>query len=91
MTSGSESIVATKSRSASDIFPGDEERGVVRLGGRTITFASPEQRGALGIQMLPGGNGTFPDLSIRDNLEYGGLVVRDGTTLASGELGPGAP
>ena len=44
------------------------ERGVVRLNGRTITFTSPEQRAGLGIQMLPGGNGVFRSLSVRDNL-----------------------
>ena len=56
------------------------ERGVVRLGGRTVTFASPEQRGALGIQMLPGGNGTFPSMSIRDNLVVGAYVYRSDPT-----------
>jgi ABC-type bacteriocin/lantibiotic exporter with double-glycine peptidase domain len=39
------------------------EHGVVRLAGRTVTFASPEQRGTLGIQMLPGGSGVFPGSS----------------------------
>ena len=48
------------------------ERGAVRLNGRTITFTTPEQRARLGIQMLPGGKGTFPDLSIEDNLRIGG-------------------
>ncbi len=42
--------------------------GAVRLGGRTITFTSPEQRNAMGIQLLPGGSGVFPSLSIAENL-----------------------
>jgi ABC-type branched-subunit amino acid transport system ATPase component/MFS family permease len=46
-------------------------RGVVRLDGRNITFASAEQRGALGIQMLPGGEGVFRSLSVERNLEVG--------------------
>ncbi len=52
------------------------ERGVVRLGGRTITFATPEQRGRLGIQLLPGGHGTFPDLTVQDNLVVGAYSYR---------------
>ncbi|MDH3755636.1 MAG: ATP-binding protein [Acidimicrobiia bacterium] len=52
------------------------ERGVVRLNGRTVTFASPEQRARLGIQMLPGGNGVFPSLTIRDNLVIGAYEYR---------------
>ncbi len=52
------------------------ERGVVRMHGRTITFATPEQRAAMGIQMLPGGKGVFSDLSIRDNLVIGAYQYR---------------
>ena len=44
--------------------------------GRTITFATPEQRAAMGIQMLPGGKGVFSDLSIRDNLVIGAYQYR---------------
>lgn len=46
-------------------------RGVVRLDGRDITYASAEQRGALGIQMLPGGDGVFRALSVERNLDVG--------------------
>ena len=49
--------------------------GIVRLGGRTITFASPEQRAKLGIQMLPGGKGVFRALSIEANLEMGAYLL----------------
>jgi len=52
------------------------ERGVIRLNGHTITFATPEQRGELGIQMLPGGSGTFTGMSIRDNLVMGAYRYR---------------
>jgi len=48
---------------------GTPSRGVVRQNGRSITYVSPEQRTRLGIQMLPGGHGVFPDMSIRENLE----------------------
>ena len=45
------------------------ERGVVRLGGRNITYVSPEARArTLGIMQLPGGKGVFPNLTIEQNL-----------------------
>ena len=44
------------------------ERGVVRLNGRTITFASAEHRNGLGIHMLAGGDGVFSDMTIADNI-----------------------
>jgi ABC-type branched-subunit amino acid transport system ATPase component/predicted MFS family arabinose efflux permease len=52
------------------------ERGVVRLNGRTVTYTSPEQRARMGIQMLPGGKGVFPHLSVRDNLLVGAHQYR---------------
>ena len=55
---------------------GTPERGVVRLHGRTITFATPEIRGALGIEMLPGGQGTWPGMTVADNLEMGAFRYR---------------
>ena len=55
---------------------GTPERGVVRLNGRTITFATPEARGALGIEMLPGGQGTWQGMSIADNLQMGAFRYR---------------
>lgn len=44
------------------------ERGVVRLNGRNITYVSAEKRTTMGIHMLAGGAGVFPDLSVADNL-----------------------
>jgi len=55
---------------------GTPERGVVRYNGRTATFASPETRAKLGIQMLPGGKGVWPNLTIGDNLEVGAYQYR---------------
>jgi ABC-type branched-subunit amino acid transport system ATPase component/predicted MFS family arabinose efflux permease len=54
---------------------GTPARGAVRLGGRTITFTAPEQRCAKGIQLLPGGKGVFPSLSIAENLEMGAQAL----------------
>ena len=58
------------------------ERGIIRLGGRTITFATPEQRVAMGIQMLPGGGGVFRSMTIGDNILVGaGPYRRDRSAL----------
>ncbi|MFL5710540.1 MAG: MFS transporter, partial [Chloroflexota bacterium] len=54
---------------------GTPSRGHVRLGGRTITFTSPEQRARLGIQLLPGGKGTFRSMSVADNLKMGAQIL----------------
>ena len=51
-------------------------RGTIRLNGQNITFTSPEQRAAMGIQMLPGGQGVWPRLSIEDNLMLGADAYR---------------
>ncbi len=40
---------------------GTPSRGVVRLHGESITFVAPERRVHMGIQLLPGGKGTFPE------------------------------
>ena len=54
---------------------GTPSRGAVRLDGRTITFASPQQRSRMGIQLLPGGKGVFPSLSVEGNLEMGAYIL----------------
>ena len=55
---------------------GMPRRGVVRLNGRTVTYTSPQLRSRLGIQQLPGGNGVFPDMTVRQNLVMGGYIHR---------------
>ena len=55
---------------------GTPRRGVVRLGGRTITYTSPQLRAALGIHQLPGGKGVFPDMTVHQNLTMGAYVHR---------------
>ncbi|MCY4068353.1 MAG: ATP-binding protein [Acidimicrobiaceae bacterium] len=44
-------------------------RGIVRLGGRTITYATAEDRFAAGLVHLRGGAGVFESLSVTDNLK----------------------
>lgn len=48
---------------------GIPDRGVVRLNGRTITYAEAETRFRAGIVQLRGGSGTFPQLTIGENLK----------------------
>lgn len=45
------------------------DKGVVRLHGRTITFADAEYRFQQGIVAVRGGEGVFPGLSVKENLE----------------------
>jgi ABC-type branched-subunit amino acid transport system ATPase component/predicted MFS family arabinose efflux permease len=65
---------STALRVASGLSTAD--RGVVRLNGRVITYATPEQRSKLGIHLLPGGRGVFGEMTVRENLEMGGFVYR---------------
>ena len=55
---------------------GIPDRGVVRLGGRTITYAEAEARFAAGLVQLRGGAGVFEDLSVADNLRASVLAAR---------------
>ena len=61
---------------------GIPDRGVVRLNGRTITYAEAETRFRVGIVQLRGGAGTFPGLTIEDNLRASLL----GTELSGVEV-----
>jgi ABC-type branched-subunit amino acid transport system ATPase component/predicted MFS family arabinose efflux permease len=55
---------------------GTPSRGVVRLHGETITLVAPERRVHMGVQMLPGGKGVFPDMTVAENLEMGAFAYR---------------
>src|SRR5262249_61472705 len=48
---------------------GVASRGVIRLRGRTVTYADPELRVRVGIVQLIGGGATFPPLTVRENLQ----------------------
>ena len=48
----------------------------IRLNGRTVTYATPEQRSRLGIHLLPGGRGVFGEMTVLENLEMGGFAYR---------------
>ncbi len=53
---------------------GVAERGVIRLHGRTITYADPELRVRVGLVQLIGGGATFGPLTVRENLEMAAFL-----------------
>jgi ABC-type branched-subunit amino acid transport system ATPase component/predicted MFS family arabinose efflux permease len=55
---------------------GTPSRGVIRLHGQPVTFAAPEDRVRLGIRLLTGGTGVFPQMTVRENLEIAAYVYR---------------
>ena len=50
--------------------------GAVILDGRDITHAPPNEIAALGVAQVPGGEGVFPSLTVRENLRAAGWMVR---------------
>ncbi len=59
-------------------------RGAVIFDGRDITHAPPEEIAILGIGQVPGGKGTFPSLTVAENLRVAGWMARkDPRALAS--------
>ncbi len=56
---------------------GVASRGVVRLHGRTITYADPELRAKVGVVQLMGGNAIFSSLSVEENLRMAGFLYDD--------------
>ncbi len=65
---------------------GTPSRGVVRLGGRSVTYVSPEMRSRLGIAMLPGGKGVFPEMTVRENLEMAAFNQRGDRASMEGAI-----
>jgi branched-chain amino acid transport system ATP-binding protein len=56
--------------------------GTVIFDGRDITHLSPRQLLDAGVVYIPQGRNIFPELSVRHNLELGGVVLSDQATLA---------
>ena len=51
------------------------QRGRIVFGGRDITNAAPRELLELGISYVPQGRNIFPELSVRHNLELGGIAA----------------
>ncbi len=56
--------------------------GMVAVDGRNITNFSPRQLLDLGVVYIPQGRNIFPELSVRHNLELGGVATPDQAGLA---------
>ncbi len=54
----------------------EADRGAVVLDGRDITHAPPNEIAALGIVQMPGGQGVFGSLTVKENLELAGWTNR---------------
>jgi branched-chain amino acid transport system ATP-binding protein len=54
-----------------------DTKGSVKLGGTELIGKRPEQMAKLGIAHVPQGRGTFPELTVDENLEVGGYVRKD--------------
>ena len=57
--------------------------GSIALDRREITNFSPRQLLDAGVVYIPQGRNIFPELSVRHNLEFGGVALSDQATLAS--------
>jgi ABC-type branched-subunit amino acid transport system ATPase component/sugar phosphate permease len=55
---------------------GIPDRGVVRLNGQALTYVEAEVRFQVGVVQLRGGAGTFPDLTVVENLRTSLLACR---------------
>jgi len=51
--------------------------GDIRLRGRSIVGKSPQQILKAGVVQVPQNHSLFPDMSVQDNVEMGGFILRD--------------
>jgi branched-chain amino acid transport system ATP-binding protein len=54
-----------------------DTKGSVQMDGTQLVGKRPEQMARLGIAHVPQGRGTFPELTVDENLEVGGYVRKD--------------
>lgn len=60
----------------------DVTGGAVRYRGEDVTGAKPRDLLARGVVYIPQGRNIFPELSVRHNLELGGITLSDDALLA---------
>jgi branched-chain amino acid transport system ATP-binding protein len=73
----------TTMRAVSGTIP---RRGTVELDGHDITKLSPDAIVRQGVAQVPQGRGTFPELSVHDNLRAGAITRRDGASAVSADM-----
>ncbi len=57
--------------------------GTIEFGGADIGSASPDSIVRMGVAQVPQGRGTFPELSVDDNLRAGAITRRDTAGVAA--------
>jgi branched-chain amino acid transport system ATP-binding protein len=57
--------------------------GTINFDGRNVTNLSPRNMLDIGVIYIPQGRNIFPELSVRHNLELGGVSLSDQASLAS--------
>jgi branched-chain amino acid transport system ATP-binding protein len=70
----------TMIRTVSGTIP---RRGTIVFDGHTITRAAPDHIVRLGIAQVPQGRGTFPELTVEENLRAGAFVRRDSAGISA--------
>ena len=60
-----------------------DTKGSVVLNGTELVGKRPEQMAGLGIAQVPQGRGTFPELTVDENLEVGAYVRKDRNEIRS--------
>ena len=73
----------TTMRAISGTIP---RQGSVTLDGADITKLSPDNIVRQGVAQVPQGRGTFPELSVEDNLRAGAITRRDGTAKINADM-----
>ena len=63
----------------------DTWSGTVRLDGDDLAGASVERRAAAGLGHLPEGRGVFQNLTVRENLDLGTVLRRDGAAAVNAD------
>jgi branched-chain amino acid transport system ATP-binding protein len=70
----------TTMRAISGVIP---RHGTIEFLGNSIAKSAPDQIVRAGIAQVPQGRGTFPELSVEDNLRAGAFVRRDSAGVAA--------
>jgi len=73
----------TTMRAISGVIP---RHGSVTFEGRSIGRASPDSIVRHGLAQVPQGRGTFPELSVEDNMKCGAYVRRDGSAAIAADV-----
>jgi branched-chain amino acid transport system ATP-binding protein len=58
-----------------------DTKGSVTVGGTELVGKRPEQMAGFGIAHVPQGRGTFPELTVEENLEVGAYVRKDKSAI----------